>query len=219
MMFYDSDCELIIQSDTILYFIEEGDNTMIYNSGLDRDNYLCEIAKKHPYYVTHSLNNNIYIKLFCIYEKWSLTGLSNILNIYKDIEDLDITPALIEVKELIKCKIGEFYDNTKIYDDEDDDKIGTVYMIVMENYGVSLADKYSIIQKGPGCDISTFAEYYDFYFPPDKIPESIRIQIKPLLRKLLKAGWKHEDIHSGNFLVYNDVVKIIDFECASRIKK
>lgn len=212
----DSDSDLIISSpsDTILFFIEKGDNIVFFNKRQDRDKYLCEIAKKHPYYITCSLNDNIYTKLFPMYDEWLLTGLSNTINIYKDIENLDITPRLIEVYELVKYRIGEYYDDNKYYDA--DDRVGIVYMIITEKYGISLADKYSIAQQGPGCDLSTFTKYYDFYFPPNKIPDHIRSQIKPLLQKLFKAGWKHEDIHAGNFLVQDDIVKIIDFECASR---
>jgi serine/threonine protein kinase len=208
----EDDLVIITPSDIILHFIEEGDQTIIFNTKWERNEYLEEIAKKK----LPDSKSNIYIKLFCIYEDINIWGLSNIINIYKDIHNLDITPALIECKKLIKYRIGYFYENTKIYEDEYDDKIGSVYMITTEAYGISLADKYSINGIGPGCTTSNFNKYCDFYFPPDKIPEHIRNQIKTLIKCLRRVGWNHEDIHPGNFLIQNDIVKIIDFECAKR---
>ena len=40
------------------------------------------------------------------------------------------------------------------------------------------------------------------------------MQIIPLVMKT--AGWSHDDIHAGNFVVENDIVKIIDFDCISK---
>ena len=53
--------------------------------------------------------------------------------------------------------------------------------------------------------------------PQKYIPEHISEQIKTIILKLKETGWYHNDIHYGNFVVKDDIVKIIDFDSATRI--
>ncbi len=88
---------------------------------------------------------------------------------------------------------------------------------VTERHGESLQDMYNL-RGGPGVRASEMLEdkyLFTLVFPPE-IPGNYRKQIKKLLRRLLDIGWDHADVHPGNFLIKDDVVKVIEFE---RMKK
>ena len=203
------------------WFVEESDGNMIvFDHEFKRKEYLEILVVNHPDYEAYKANNKVHAKIYCLNEPFHIEHLEKNIQIYNNIGHLDITPPLIECKQLLKLKVGYFIEGEKYYED---DRLGAVYMIVTERYGQSLATKYMGLdaddpEQGPGPDTDNLNEEdFNLFFPPEDIPEHIRNQIRPLLHKLKEAGWSHDDIHVGNFVVDNDVVKIIDFDCVSRI--
>jgi len=51
-----------------------------------------------------------------------------------------------------------------------------------------------------------------FTYDEKRVPDTSLCQIRPLVKTLLDAGWIHDDLHAGNFVENNGVVKIIDFD-------
>ena len=203
------------------WFIEELNRNIIsFDDESDRLTYLQVVGEKHPDYIAYRSNNKVHVKIYCLNEPFHIEHLEKNIQIYDNIGDLDITPPLIECRQLLKFKVGYFIEGVKYYED---DRLGAVYIIVTERYGQSLATKYMGLdaddpEQGPGPDTDNLNEEdFNLFFPPEEIPKHIRDQIRPLLQKLKEAGWSHDDIHAGNFVVDNDVVKIIDFDCVSRI--
>jgi hypothetical protein len=195
------------------WFVDFEDNIKAFNSEPDRYKYLVALAENHPDYIAYRANDKVHAKIMCVNEHFHINQIKKNIKIYNDIGHLNITPPLIEYKQLFKFKVGEIGDyEGKVYDD----KLGAVYMIVTERFGQSIATKYMGLDAddprlGPGTYTEAFDDKcYDQFFPK-QIPENIRSQVKPLLHKLKEAGWQHEDIHAGNFVVKDEIVKIIDF--------
>jgi hypothetical protein len=137
----------------------------------------------------------------------------NIINCSKTAGNADISPKFIEFIELGQLKVG-YYENEKKHKYCD---VRILCCIITEKYGISLLEKYlnnDVSYGGPGPDSKLILECFDDHFP-SLIPENIRQQIMPLLQKLESLGYKHDDVHAGNFLVKDDVVKIIDFDCVT----
>lgn len=181
-------------------------------------NGLEQIADKLAITQSNILSNhkNFHVK---IEGKWNKSKCSLIheIKIYNLLQPLHITPKLIKYENIKVCDL--FDDNNMILD--------TYYYhyLVIEKYGESLWDLYSD-NNWEGANIY---EYYDAYikalegntnkeelnvfnimFPPC-IPNEIREQVKIIYQKMVTVGYLHQDMHAGNFLVKDGIVKVIDF--------
>ncbi len=70
------------------------------------------------------------------------------------------------------------------------------------------------IYRGPGEDTSTLIsnpEYFDILFP-QVIPKNIKSQVWNIITTLYKLSIFLCDIHTGNFVVKDGIVKVIDLE-------
>lgn len=205
---------------SVRYFAESDNGELhLFDSLHERMSYLTSIAESDAFVIDALTNKDFHVKIECVNEDFMIESVQNHFQVFCDIKDLDITPALISFKELTKIRVGSLYHDEKQYDDG----FGTIYAIVTQRYGESLANKFfeyydDDLLIGPcATDIINDDTIFDIYFSPINIPEDIRSQIRPLLLKLQEVGWEHNDVHAGNFLVdNNNNVKIIDFNCVSR---
>lgn len=177
------------------------------------NDYLTRFEK----YVTDS---SVFIKA-TMYEE------SSYFNREKDAIKLLNTKKWVPVPQLIDFGICEYEVSLERVgidlDDEDRVEVVDLYacVLVTENCGVSIGELYKgCIDEGPG----TFSECFlkeglvDQYFPKEVVPNHVRCQIVTILQTLLDHGWSYGDIHGGNFLVKDDVVYIIDFECMEKVE-
>jgi len=164
-----------------------------YNAALE------EWGREYPGFDKYR-NNNYYIKIVaeCEFVQDCREEYERTLALYRDISSLNITPALVK--------------NIILHEDED----VFMYGLVTERYGESLKQKYC---KGydavPGPDSYKVFQKFDCYFL-DTIPLHVREQVKVLIIVLLEAGWVHCDLHAGNFVIDEGVVKIIDFDMVKK---
>lgn len=219
------------QDHNTMYFLEDQQCESICQD-YDWDVIIANIRRygyRHHDYIKYKSNGNICVKLYCVFGDHLVSSLKNTIEIHKDIAHLNITPKLIECKQILKYKTGYFRNNgEKIYYNEDwynnIDIVNSIYVLVTEKYGISLAEKYmnwkdGDVTLGPGPDLSLLRnrpELFEKQFPSKIIPNHIRTQIIPLVKKLEDHGWHYDDIHAGNFVVHNDIVKIIDFDCVTK---
>lgn len=178
-----------------------------------RWSYMVAAASRHPDIIN---DKTVYMKIYCMNELYDIEDLEKELQLHEDVKHLNISPPLISCQELLRFKVGYLDGEEKIYEDP---RLGVAWLITIERYGKSLSDKYFNSEiGGPGPSARNLDdETFDSLFPSERIPEDIRTQIRPLLQILKELGWCHDDIHVGNFVVRDDIVKIIDFNCISRI--
>jgi serine/threonine protein kinase len=204
-----------------LWFIEDKEHDVYkeYPKNPNWKSYLIGIAEQYSIYnnLMHRYPKDTYCIVIkkCDYISEYKKEHKKLTELYNSINNLSISPELIEIVKLTDTIEYGWYENGEKLSFN----FNILYCIVTKKYGVSLLEKYlnnDIIQfGGPGFTSNTFNEYFDEFFP-DTIPSIIRSQIYPLVLKFKDAGWLHDDIHAGNFVVENDIVKIIDFDCVSR---
>jgi hypothetical protein len=86
----------------------------------------------------YNKNNKIYAKVYLI-DELDVETLQTNLDVYKDIDHLDIAPKFIECKQILKLRLGYLSNGNKYYED---DRLGAVHVIINERYGISVAEKY-----------------------------------------------------------------------------
>jgi Lipopolysaccharide core biosynthesis protein (WaaY) len=214
-----------------MFFIEYPDGTTIFDTNKEQNfikKKMKSVGESHFLYKKYRENSDFYTQLYYILDDdKNIETLNNVAQIHKDLDYLQITPRLIKYEKLLKCRTGWVEDGEKEYFDEDDERVGSIYIYVTEKYGISLAALYMNLPidkpgTGPGytaLEIINNDKQFNEEFPPDKIPEHIRKQIIPLLYKIKEQGWNYNDVHVGNFVVNNDAVKIIDFKFVTKRKK
>jgi serine/threonine protein kinase len=169
-----------------------------------------EFADDLAFYISerHSSKSDRFWKVFAMHDDDS--PLDEQLEIQAFAEQYNITPKL-HLHYTEKWESGILRNNIFIND-------GYEFLLitfVFDSFGISIADKYHIYNPPVTSEQLLNLDLFDRYFPPVinnyGIPEHIRIQIKDILQILHLHGWCHQDVHAGNFLIKDDIVKIIDF--------
>ena len=143
---------------------------------------------------------------------------------YEELEELKVTPKLFDYGHL---------SDEKYKNHAKEINIEKVFFISTEKWGISVFDKYidrveglnksdKDAYLGPGLFTSIYIRspsMFDRSFPSAYIPEKIKKQIWNILMKLYDYGVEHFDIHTGNFVVKNGIVKIIDLDDCQRVEE
>lgn len=183
------------------------------------------IAQKYPKYneIMKCYDKNLYNIQFKAYDNNDIDEVrEKYIACTKAISHLNISPKLVDFITICDSLIlGEIEDGIKKYPPVSD--ISGIYAIVTEKYGISILSKYldnNQQYSGPGISakkILNNKSYFSRMFPETKIPKYISDQIKDILKQMYSCGWNHDDVHAGNFLIENNIVKIIDFDCISKV--
>lgn len=144
-------------------------------------------------------NRTSYVKRRISHE---LDHYLNEVQAYLRLTGMGICPALFSHDVLFEYKIIS----------ERDSRARTfyAYYLEVEHHGVDLAEKF-----GASCiyymckDKPLNKQELALRFP---YPQDVQTQIIDLVERMYKAGVYHKDLHSGNMLIKDGVVKIIDFE-------
>lgn len=195
-----------------------------FNTFKDYRNALIEWGHEHPFCKEYEKTNSVYVKIKAHHGISISEGINNYndqIELYDSISHLDITPQLID-----HCIL---YNKNNVF----------MYVIITEKFGSSLTQLYFKYYRAllPGLqsyDMLKNDKSLDAYFPSSSIehiyeginneiiclPDSVRSQLRPLVRSLLDCGWIHDDLHCGNFVQNEEgIVKIIDFDIVRRVKK
>lgn len=168
-------------------------------------------------------NYHIKVKVCCWDDDYVDENFSNEIKYYKLISSINnnLCPKLINYGyENIKTKMKIYFEN----DVQEDDDLFCVSYIITKKFGVSLLDKFfqdieKHKYKGPEFSMENLLWINGFneYFCNDRIPEKIRMNVLNILYILIDNNIYHRDVHSGNFLIEDSQIKIIDFEhCCSK---
>lgn len=114
---------------------------------------------------------------------------------YQKLANSDICPKLLSHGVVFDYKV------------KDDPTVYYAYYIETELYGSSLEGRYNH-NNNPHLDSRALDKRFDFSFYPNSVKE----QIKRLVKKMHEAGVYHGDFHPGNLLIQDGKVKVIDFE-------
>lgn len=155
--------------------------------------------------------------------KLSLSDISS--EIYIKINHYDTVGAWNEDQFEIMSKfitdcsdlIPEVYLFEKLCTVDVDYDIFLIYLLVSECWGISLSKMYNA-KEGPGptsIEILDDIDLFNEYFPKDIVPNNILAEIRLLLEELHSRGYVQDDCHGGNFLIKNDIIKIIDYDMIS----
>nr|WIL04318.1 divergent serine/threonine protein kinase [Cedratvirus lena] len=136
----------------------------------------------------------------------------NEIKAYSKLTDLDVCPKLLHHEVVFDCKVSYKLLGSTLEEDKGEFTLYGYYLEV-ERYGVDLVEKF-----GKASSSSVYCMNKDRPFNKQELalcfpyPQHIQTQIIDLVEKMYKAGVYHKDLHSGNVLIKDEVVKIIDFE-------
>ncbi|SPN79803.1 Divergent Serine/Threonine protein kinase [Cedratvirus Zaza IHUMI] len=132
----------------------------------------------------------------------------NEVKAYSKLANLDVCPRLLDHGVVFKYTVKSLTCSKQF----------TVYGYYVETelFGESLWKRLggepcsgSVLSIRMGKENYIDEEEFNTCFP---YPDYIKRQVRELIEKMHKAGVYHKDLHSGNVLLKDDVVKIIDFE-------
>lgn len=139
---------------------------------------------------------------------------------YRELQRYGITPVLVECRESV---ITAELTNRKNRPIEEYD----VSIIILTKIGMSLHERFVPVPEnyggeylGPGPSSQQLIdedETFDSTFPEVIFSDNIRGKIRELLMELTQLGWCHDDVHSGNILIEDDKLYLIDLELMTRI--
>ena len=136
----------------------------------------------------------------------------NEIKAYSKLTDVDVCPKLLDHGVLFECQVSYQLLGSNLEKDKGEFTLYSYY-IEVEHHGVDLVEKFG--------KASTSSMYYMCIDKPVNkqelalcfpYPQHIQTQIIDLVDKMYKAGVYHKDLHSGNVLIKDEVIKIIDFE-------
>lgn len=155
-----------------------------------------DLFKKYPLNINYNLKiSNLFYSLMSTDDyiiKYSLYNLNqdqlmpmlmNFRNIQKSIDDVDFPIGYYKEDDSIRGQIIKYYNNSP-----------SLSNLIKEK------------------DINIFGKYY--YHDDDSIHNlyMIMLDILDLLEELFNNGVYYTDIHTGNFVIHNNQIKLIDFD-------
>lgn len=199
------------------YTLTIGDE--VHQLTMSCDHLACQYSRKLLTSRAQSLVNDPdhYIKIsFTTHETESA---KNEISNYRELQRYGITPVLVECRESVITAELVDVDYQDIIDQFE------VSILILTKIGMSLNDMFvpeSLTKKylGPGPPsriIVNSDSGFDNLFPEAIFHDDIRGKIRELLIKLTQLGWSHDDIHSGNILIEDDKLYLIDLELMTRI--
>nr|WIL03859.1 serine/threonine kinase [Cedratvirus plubellavi] len=127
----------------------------------------------------------------------------NEVRAYSKLAGLKVCPKLLNHGVVLECKVH----------DEQSRKVCRLYgyYIETEMYGCTLGSMHpelGAVYELDSRDVDVDDEF-DFIFP---YSEDVKKQIRNLIDKMHQAGVYHGDLHQGNIVVKDNILRFIDFE-------
>nr|WQM86799.1 serine/threonine protein kinase [Marseillevirus cajuinensis] len=134
------------------------------------------------------------------------------VEIYRHLDGTELTPKLL--------RFGTYFSFRAVHDPGVSVDHSCAF-IGIERFGKSLEEIYgsSLETMLSSKDMLKDSTIFDRAFPPEKFPEEIRESVLELAQCLSDECVNHGDFHSGNVLMKDGTLRVIDFEVCDFICK
>lgn len=131
------------------------------------------------------------------------------IEFYRHLKGTELTPKLL--------RFGTYFSFTATYGESGLVLDHSCAFIGIERFGKSLEEIFgsSLETMLSSKDMLKDGATFDRAFPPEKFPQEIRESVLELAQCLCDENADHRDFHAGNILMKDEILKVIDFECAS----